>query len=101
MRTFEEIYLGMQNKGENRFSLLELVKIFDNEVSWVGTGQQLLEIKSLNLEVTGIRSGECSACNLDALKNIARWVNQNEPNILKELENKKQVQQNFKHKHKR
>lgn len=74
MRNFDEIYLSMKSKGENRFSLLELVKIFENEVSWIGTNQQLLEIKSLNLEVTGIRSGDCSACNLDAIKNILRWV---------------------------
>tara|TARA_R110000868_G_scaffold106830_1_gene292664 strand:- start:272 stop:529 length:258 start_codon:yes stop_codon:yes gene_type:complete len=81
MRNFDEIYFAMKRKGENRFSLLELIKIFDNEVSWVGTTQQLLEIKSLSHEVTGIRAGDCSACNLDAVKNMVKWVKQNEPNI--------------------
>jgi hypothetical protein len=84
MRTFEEIYFGMKRKGENRYSLLELVRIFENEVSWIGTPQQLLEIKSLSHEITGIRAGDCSACNLDALKNMAKWISQNEISILKE-----------------
>lgn len=83
MRTFEEIYFGMKRKGENRYSLLELVRIFENEVSWIGTPQQLLEIKSLSHEITGIRAGDCSACNLDALKNMAKWISQNEILILK------------------
>lgn len=74
MRNFDEIYFAIKRKGENRFSLLELIKIFDNEVSWVGTNQQLLEIKSLSHEVTGIRAGDCSACNLDAVKNMVKWV---------------------------
>ena len=86
MRNFDEIYFAMKKKGENRFSLLELVKIFDNETSWVGTSQQLLEIKSLIHEITGIRSGDCSACNLDAVKNMATWVKKYE---LKENQFKK------------
>jgi len=83
MRTFEEIYFAMKKKGENRYSLLELIKIFDNEVSWIGTAQQLLEIKSLSHEITGIRAGDCSACNLEAVKNISKWLAQNESLILK------------------
>lgn len=83
MRTFEEIYYSMKRKGENRYSLLELIKIFDNEVSWIGTAQQLLEIKSLSHEITGIRAGDCSACNLEAVKNISKWLAQNESLILK------------------
>lgn len=84
MRNFDDIYIGMKNKGENRFSLLELVKIFDKELSWVGTTQQLLEIKSLSHEVTGIKAGDCSACNLDSVKNMVKFAEKYE------LENPKQ-----------
>ena len=83
MRTFEEIYYSMKRKGENRYSLLELIKIFDTEISWIGTAQQLLEIKSLSHEITGIRAGDCSACNLEAVKNMSKWLGQNESLILK------------------
>jgi hypothetical protein len=100
MREFKDIYKELTIKGEDRFTLYELIKIFINESDWVGNQQQFLRILSISHEVTGIRlNPSCSACNLETLKNLANWITKNEPIILKELSEVKP--NNFKHKHKR
>jgi len=77
MRAYEEIYNEMLQKGE-RFTIRELITIFENESSWVGTNYQLNQIKGYNLEITGVRTGDCQGCMLTAIKNVARWVNKYE-----------------------
>jgi len=100
MREFKDIYRELTTKGEDRFTLYELIKIFINESDWVGNQHQFLRILSISHEVTGIRlNPSCSACNLETLKNLANWITKNEPIILKELNETKT--NNFKHKHKR
>jgi hypothetical protein len=100
MREFKDIYIELTTKGEDRFTLYELIKIFINESDWVGNQHQFLRILSISHEVTGIRlNPSCSACNLETLKNLANWITKNEPIILKELNEVKP--NNFKHKHKR
>lgn len=78
MKIFEQIYSEMCDKKGRAFSHKELIQIFEKESSWIGDSQQLLELRSLQFEITGIRPGNCSSCNLDVLKNMARWLNQYE-----------------------
>lgn len=87
MRTYEEVYNDMINlKDENRFSIKECINIFQNEKSWVGTNQQLLELRSLQHELTGIRPGNCSNCNIDVMRNMIRWLTKYESEHPKEIE---------------
>jgi hypothetical protein len=87
MRRYEEIYNEMQGAllADERFTILELIKIFDNESSWCGTNYQLIRIKEYSQEITGIRSGDCQGCMIQAIKNMVRFVNKYE------LENPKPV----------
>ena len=82
IRPFAEIYADMTTNTGDRFTILELLKIFDKEKYWVGTDQQTLKCGSLALEITGIRAGSCSGCMINALKDLVRWVNNHEANIL-------------------
>jgi hypothetical protein len=60
MRTFKDILAQMQAKGDNRFSLYELLEIFINECSWN--------------EISGTRVNTgCAACCLDTLKGLKNW----------------------------
>ena len=70
----------MQNTPlfDERFTVLELIKIFDNESSWCGTNYQLIRIKEYSQEITGIRSGDCQGCTVQAMKNMVRFVNKYE-----------------------
>ena len=68
MRTFKDILEQLKNKGENRFSLYELLEIFINEADWVGTSQQFLELASIWHEISGTRVNTgCPACCLQRL----------------------------------
>jgi len=80
MRRYEEIYNEMQNTPffDERFTVLELIKIFDKESSWCGTNYQLIRIKEYSQEITGIRSGDCQGCMIQAIKNMVRFVNKYE-----------------------
>lgn len=78
VRTYEEIYKEMLDKREFRFSVRELLYVWEKEISWIGERQQMLWLRSYQLELTGIRPGECSACNHDVGRNMIRWVNQYE-----------------------
>lgn len=80
MRRYEQIYNEMQVKfaQDERFAVLELIKIFDNESSWCGTNYQLIRIKEYSEEITGIRSGDCQGCMIQAMKNMVRFVNKYE-----------------------
>lgn len=74
MRLFKDIIAQMQAKGENRFSLYELLNIFIEESSWVGTSQQFLELASIWHEISGTRVNTgCAACCLDTLKGLKVW----------------------------
>ena len=71
--------------ADERFTILELLKIFDNESSWCGTNYQLIRIKEYSQEITGIRSGDCQGCMIQAMKNMVRFVNKYELDNPKEL----------------
>jgi hypothetical protein len=64
--------------ADERFTILELLKIFDKESSWCGTNYQLIRIKEYSQEITGIRSGDCQGCMIQAMKNMVRFVNKYE-----------------------
>ena len=74
MRLFKDIIAQMQDKGDNRFSLYELLNIFIEECSWVGTNQQFMELASIWHEISGTRVNTgCPACCLDTLKGLKNW----------------------------
>ncbi len=77
MRTFQEIYADLEAVTEQH-SLVQLIKIFENENSWIGSAFQLMKLKEIYTEITGIRPGSCSGCNIDMLINMIRWVNRYE-----------------------
>ena len=90
MRTFKDILEQLKNKGENRFSLYELLEIFINECSWVGTNQQFLELSSIWHEISGTRVNTgCAACCLDTLKGLKNWYIRESEIHLKEVKPKK------------
>ena len=33
-----------------------------------------MKIKEIMLEITGVRPGNCSGCNIDTLRNMAKWL---------------------------
>lgn len=62
-----------------RYSIRELIHIFNHEQgNFPGEGQQVLMIKSYYHEITGIRPGECSNCNIATLMDVTRWVDRYE-----------------------
>ena len=81
MRDFKTIYEAMLQPGE-RFTIRQLIAIFENESSWVGSQTQLHQIKDFNLELTGVRTGDCQGCMMTAIKNVARWVNKYENDVI-------------------
>ena len=90
MRTFKDILQQLKYKGENRFSLYELLEIFINEADWVGTGQQFLELASIWHEISGTRVNTgCPACCLDTLKSLKNWYIRESEIHLKEVQPKK------------
>lgn len=85
MRTYIEIYQELTTKSTESYSLRELIDIFVKESSWIGKPHQLLRLKSISHEITGIRPGECSACNIEVVTNLNRWLHHHEANILESL----------------
>jgi hypothetical protein len=85
MRTFESIILQMQEKKEGlRFSIYELLIVFIEESSWIGTSQQFLELASIWQEISGMRLNTgCAACNLETLKNLKNWYIRESEIVLK------------------
>lgn len=77
MRTYEQIYNDLTTKTE-QYTLRELIRIFENENSWIGSTWQLMKLKEIHTEITGIRAGNCSGCNIDVMINMIRWVNKYE-----------------------
>ena len=93
MRTFEEIYilLTATNEGD-KFSLRELLTIFENENSWIGSAYQMMKLKEYQQEITGIRPGNCSGCNIEVMVNMIRWVNRYEQeNVNTQVETKQRA----------
>jgi hypothetical protein len=79
MKTFDEIYSEIIFKDDTiRYSLRELLHVFQTENSWIGQTSQLLQLKEFQHELTGIRPGGCSGCNIEVLMNMIRWVNKYE-----------------------
>jgi hypothetical protein len=74
MRTWQAIYEDLIKDTGQRFTLRQLIDIFKRESDWIGTSEQLVQLKALQWEITGIRPGNCTGCNLDVLINMARWV---------------------------
>lgn len=87
MRRYKEIYEEMQSTPliNERFTILELIQMFDKESSWCGTNFQLIRIKEYSQEITGIRSGDCQGCMIQAIKNMVRFVNKYESENPKEI----------------
>ena len=83
IKTYDQIYAEMQQPGE-RYTLLELINIFEAESSWCGTGFQMMQMMELITNITGIRPGSCSGCRIDALQNMVRWKNNYEKTLVKE-----------------
>lgn len=79
MKTFDEIYQEIIFKDDTiRYSMRELLHVFQTENSWIGQTHQLLSLKEFQHELTGIRPGGCSGCNIEVLQNMIRWVNKYE-----------------------
>lgn len=74
MRTFEQIYADIIADTGKRFTIRQLLEIYERESDWVGTPEQLLQLREMSTEITGIRPGTCIGCNLEVLKNMARWT---------------------------
>ncbi len=74
MRTFEQIYSDIIADRGLRFTLRQLLSIFENESDWVGAPEQLLQLREMSTEITGIRPGTCSGCNIEVLHNMNNWV---------------------------
>jgi hypothetical protein len=75
MRTWQAIYEDLtRQRIVDRFTLRQLIKIFIEESDWIGTSEQLVQLKALQWEITGIRPGNCTGCNLDVLKNMTKWA---------------------------
>ena len=93
MRTYEEVYNDMNTlKNDNRFTIKQCINAYMGETnpldkgSWNGTTQQLLELRSLQEELTGIRPGSCSNCNIEVMRNMIRWLTKYESEHPKEIE---------------
>jgi hypothetical protein len=82
LMTYEEIYNKIRTDEGHRFTIYELIKIFQKESDWVGQPQQLLEIKSLIHNITGIRPGGCSGCNINAISDMGRWLTNYEKQLI-------------------
>ena len=78
MRTFEQIYTDLNTKTGEQYTIRELIGIFEHERSWIGSGLQLMRLREISHEITGIRVGNCSGCLVDMMTNMARWVNRYE-----------------------
>lgn len=74
MRTSAEIYAELKESTGKRFTLYELLLIFYNESDWVGETAQLIRLKEIVTEITGIRPGNCSGCNINVIRDMNRWV---------------------------
>jgi hypothetical protein len=78
MRTYKDIYADLCADTGHRHTLKELLKIFESNSEWIGKTEQLLRLRELILEITGIRPGTCPGCNLETLKNMLRFLNKYE-----------------------
>ena len=72
----KEIYKQLNDKPQvYAYSLFQLLEIFENENSWIGHPLQMENLRQLSHEITGIRPGNCSGCNIEVLGNLIRWKN--------------------------
>ncbi len=78
MRTYKDIYADLCADTGHRHTLKELLQIFESNSEWIGKTEQLLRLRELILEITGIRPGTCPGCNLETLKNMLRFLNKYE-----------------------
>lgn len=86
MRSYAEIYQSLKDTTNGRFTTLEVLKIFKEEKgNWVGSPQQLMQITSISHELTGIRVGSCSGCQITAVNNLIKWLDNHEQTILNQL----------------
>lgn len=85
MKTFKEIYdIIISDTGE-KYTIREVLRIFDSEGgNWVGSSNQLMTIGMLSYEITGIRIGECSGCKITAVRNLIRWLNTHEQTFIEQ-----------------
>jgi len=92
MRSYLEIYESLKETTNGRFTTLEVIKIFKSEDgNWVGSPDQLRQIASVSHELTGIRVGACSGCQISAVNNLCRWLDNHEQNILNQITLQKAV----------
>ena len=93
MRTYKDIYNDLCADTGHRYTLKELLRIFEKESDWLGKTEQLLKLRELITEITGIRPGTCHGCNLDMLLNMLRWLNmyENEQNQSKPITTNEQL----------
>lgn len=87
--TYQQIYEKLQEKTDARFTLLELLNIFKNEHDWVGVPEQLIKLKELIHNITGVRPGNCSGCNINVLTDMCRWLTRYEQEQVAEVEKPK------------
>ena len=78
MRTYKDIYADLCADTGHKHNLKELLRIFERESDWLGKTEQLLKLRELVTEITGIRPGTCHGCNLDVLQNMLRFLNKYE-----------------------
>jgi hypothetical protein len=78
MRTYKSIYDDLCADTGAKYTLKELLRIFERESDWLGKTEQLIKLRELVIEITGIRPGTCHGCNLDVLQNMLRFLNKYE-----------------------
>ena len=78
MITYKDIYADLCADTGHKHTLKELLRIFERESDWLGKTEQLLKLRELVTEITGIRPGTCHGCNLDVLQNMLRFLNKYE-----------------------
>jgi hypothetical protein len=87
MRTFLEIYNDALNSGivdvfekTNVLKAQYLIMGWDtNSITYDFTHEQLLNLSSYYIEITGIRPGSCSGCMQDVIRRMNTWFINNKP----------------------
>jgi len=74
LMTYKEIYEKLKEDKGHEFTLYKLLTIFRDENSWIGKPEQLMELKEIVTNITGVRPGSCSGCMINVLVDMNRWL---------------------------
>jgi hypothetical protein len=87
MRTYEQIYneanaAGIVAEFERYNTIIGdylAQGLNTNAVNLELSSSQVALLSKLQFEITGIRTGSCSGCMQDVIKNMNRWLMKNKP----------------------